>query len=193
MQRVWNKLTEKCLVLSLLFSDFFFPVSAKKIQHCIILSNICLTGLYTAQCTGNYDFTCMLNCFFSSPARGKTIHIVAVITLFLFVSVSASLEVFLSGWHCGEGLERPLWSFPSVKIAALCDVLIGNKSRVAPQASECLRTTGPLCMGKQVRGFKGSAQPDDLEEVEGDEVIRAWFPNKTEDNSWESNDPLGLT
>lgn len=48
-------------------------------------------------------------------------------------------------------------------------------------------------MGKQVRGFKGSAQPDDLEEVKGDEVIRAWFPNKTEDNSWESNDPLGLT
>lgn len=105
---------------------FLFPCKCKENTTLHHSASIFAWRVHTAQRTGNYDFTYMLNCFFSSPARGKTIHIVAVITLFLFVSVSASLEVFQSGWHCGEGLQRPLWSFPSVKLPALCDVLIGQ-------------------------------------------------------------------
>lgn len=59
-----------------------------------------------------------------------------------------------------------------MKIAVLCDVLIGHCARVTLQASECLHTVGPLCMGG-MKGLKGSAKPDDRQEVKGDEVILA--------------------
>lgn len=114
----------KCF-LPYLLTPILCPVSTKQIQHCSILSNICFTVLYTPQPTGNFDFTYMVNCFsvpglWNNNSHCCSYYPISICLCFCF------LGVFQSGWHCGESLQRPLWSFLSVKIAVLCDVLIGH-------------------------------------------------------------------
>lgn len=88
---------------------------------------------------------------------------IAVITLFLFASVSASSEVFRTSGTVMSHFYRFVWSFPPrVKIVVLYDVLIGHCATVTVQASEGLRTLGPTCMEKKETDCRGSAKPDDL-------------------------------
>lgn len=91
------------------------------------------------------------------------VGLIAVITHFLFASVSASSEVFRTSGAVMSHFYRSVWSFPpTVKIAVLYDVLIGHCATVTVQASEGLRTLGPTCMEKKETDWRGSAKPDDL-------------------------------